>query len=317
MAAEIKVHPALKRLIDNVESVIKGKSEVVRQAVVGLLARGHLLFEDVPGVGKTTLAQSLARSISCSFQRIQFTSDLMPSDIIGVTIYDPSKREFEFKPGPLFANMVLADEINRTTPKTQSSLLEAMNSARVSVDKVTYSLPQPFCVIATQNPIEFHGTFPLPKSQMDRFMMRLSLGYPDSANEATILREQKTLNVALEVNPVLTAEEIIRMQREVEQVGVEESILDYIVRIAHATREAPGIDLGVSIRGSLSLRRAAQALAFSEGRTFVTPDDVKQMAVPTLAHRIQVAKTFESAHLGAREDETLLTELLAEVPTPI
>jgi len=312
-----KTHPPLQRLIDNVEAVIKGKTDVVRMAIVGLLARGHLLFEDVPGVGKTTLAHCLARSISCSFQRIQFTSDLLPSDIIGVTIFDPAKREFEFKAGPLFANMVLADEINRTTPKTQSSLLEAMNSAQVSVDKITYSLPQPFCVIATQNPIEFHGTFPLPKSQMDRFLLRLALGYPESADEVTILREQKSLNVAYEVEPVLSADEIVRMQDDVEAVRVDESILDYVVRIAQATREASSIELGVSIRGSLAVRRAAQALAFLEGRDYVTPDDVKAVAVPTLAHRIQVARTFETSSLGAHEDEHALRQILADVPAPI
>ncbi|OPZ09013.1 MAG: ATPase RavA [candidate division BRC1 bacterium ADurb.BinA364] len=312
-----EIHPDLKRLHANIASVIKGKDEAIQMAIVGMLARGHLLFEDVPGVGKTTLAQCLARSISCHFQRIQFTSDLLPSDIIGVTIFDPAKREFEFKPGPLFANLVLADEINRTTPKTQSSLLEAMNTAKVSVDKITHELPRPFIVIATQNPIEFHGTFPLPKSQMDRFMLRLSLGYPSRNDEMVILREQKTLNVGEALEPVLDAERFRAMQREVEEVAVEESILDYIVRIARATRESPRIELGVSIRGSLSLRRAAQALAYFEGRNFVVPDDVKRLAVPALAHRLQIASTFETAHLGEHEDEKILADLLAEIEVPI
>ncbi|MCX7014620.1 MAG: AAA family ATPase [Candidatus Sumerlaeota bacterium] len=205
MPAQPPIRPSLQPLVENIERVIKGKSDVVRAAVICLLARGHLLFEDVPGVGKTTLAQCLARSISCTFHRIQFTSDLLPSDIIGVTIFDPANREFQFKPGPLFANMVLADEINRTTPKTQSSLLEAMNTARVTVDKITYALPQPFIVIATQNPIEFHGTFPLPKSEMDRFLMRLSLGYPSAPDETTILREQRTLNAADDAHPSIWA----------------------------------------------------------------------------------------------------------------
>lgn len=246
-------------LVRNVELIIKGKTEVVEMAIVGLLARGHLLFEDVPGVGKTTLAQCLARSINCSLTRIQFTSDLLPSDIIGVTIFDQAKREFEFRPGPLFASVVLADEINRTTPKTQSSLLEAMSTGKVSVEKVTHLLPQPFIVLATQNPIEFHGTFPLPKSQMDRFLMRLSLGYPDGEHERMILREQRTLGAASELQPVLTGDDVLRLQQQVEDVKVEESILDYIVRISQATREHPKVELGASIRGSLSLRRAAQA----------------------------------------------------------
>lgn len=300
-------------LVRNVELIIKGKTEVVEMAIVGLLARGHLLFEDVPGVGKTTLAQCLARSINCSLTRIQFTSDLLPSDIIGVTIFDQAKREFEFRPGPLFASVVLADEINRTTPKTQSSLLEAMSTGKVSVEKVTHLLPQPFIVLATQNPIEFHGTFPLPKSQMDRFLMRLSLGYPDSEHERMILREQRTLGAASELQPVLTGDDVLRLQQQVEEVKVEESILDYIVRISQATREHPKVELGASIRGSLSLRRAAQALAFCEGRSYVEPDDVKRLAVPVLSHRIQVARTFEAGRMDIHEDEGIVAEILDEV----
>ncbi len=308
---------SLLRMIDNIGSVVRGKDDVVRLAVIGLLARGHLLFEDVPGVGKTTLARCLSRSISCSFQPIQFTSDLMPSDIIGVSIFNSTKQEFEFKPGPLFASMVLADEINRTTPKTQSSLLEAMNTGRVSVDRTTYDLPQPFSVIATQNPIEFHGTFPLPKSQMDRFLMRLRLGYPESEDELTVLSEQKTLDASKQIEPVLQAEDVCRMQDEVEAVSVEESLLDYVVRIAQATRQLPEIELGVSVRGSLALRRAAQARAYLEGRDFVTPDDVKQLVVPTLAHRIQVASTFENGGFGAQEDEECLISLMKQVEAPV
>ncbi len=317
MASMDESRRSLHRMIDNIGLVIRGKDDVVRLAVIGLLARGHLLFEDVPGVGKTTLAQCLARSISCSFQRIQFTSDLMPSDIIGVSIFNSAKQEFEFKPGPLFASMVLADEINRTTPKTQSSLLEAMNTSRVSVDRETYDLPQPFSVIATQNPIEFHGTFPLPKSQMDRFLMRLRLGYPEAEAELTILREQKKLDAAQQIEPVLEAEEVCRMQDEVETVSVEDSLLDYIVRIARATREWPEIELGVSVRGSLALRRASQAKAYLEGRGYVTPDDIKQLVAPTLAHRIQVASTFENGGFVAQEDEECLINLMKQVESPV
>lgn len=318
MSRDPEVRPSLRPLADNIESIIRGKSDVVRLAMVGILARGHLLFEDVPGVGKTALAQCLSRSISCSFQRIQFTADLLPSDIIGVTIYDPSQREFEFRPGPLFANMVLADEINRTTPKTQSSLLEAMNTGQVTVDKTTHELPQPFTVIATQNPIEFHGTFPLPKSQMDRFLLRLSLGYPDGDAERDILREQTSLDVVKKVEPVLGADEVIAMQNEVEQVRVEESILDYIVRILQATRESTDIDLGVSVRGGIALRRAAQALAYVEGRDFVSPDDIKLMAIPALAHRIQAARSFDTDPLNGGGIENIrITETIARVETPI
>ncbi len=307
----------VRALLQNVETVIKGKTEVVEMAIVGLLARGHLLFEDVPGVGKTTLAQCLAKSINCSLSRIQFTSDLLPSDIIGVTIFDQTKREFEFRPGPLFANVVLADEINRTTPKTQSSLLEAMHSGRVSVEKTTYTLPQPFIVMATQNPIEFHGTFPLPKSQMDRFLMRLSLGYPDAERERMILSEQKSLLATAELEPVLTGEEVLRLQEDVERVKVEDSILDYIVRLSTATREHSRIELGVSIRGSLALRRAAQSLAYCEGRNFVSPDDVKRLVIPVLAHRIHVARTFDTGRMSNREDEAVLEEIAGKVPVPL
>jgi MoxR-like ATPase len=317
MTTSQEIRPELRELVENIETVIKGKSEVVRLAVIGLMARGHLLFEDVPGVGKTALAQCLAQSISCTFQRIQFTSDMLPSDIIGVTFFDQSKGDFEFRPGPLFANLVLADEINRTSPKTQSSLLEAMNRARVSIEKTTYVLPQPFLVLATQNPTEFHGTFPLPNSQMDRFLMRLSLGYPDAENERTILREQKALWAAESIEPVLTAERVIAMQSAVDQVRVEDSILDYIVRISRATRESPDVELGASVRASLALRRAAQAKAYVEGRDWVAPDDVKELAVPALAHRIQMARTFETAHFNGSEDEACLLELLKEVPAPI
>lgn len=308
----------LERLQKNIEKIIKGKSEVVKNAIIAMLAQGHLLIEDVPGVGKTTLAHLLARSISCSFQRIQFTSDLLPSDILGISVYDPERRLFDFKQGPIFANIILADEINRTTPKTQSALLEAMNSAQVSIDKVTYNLPKPFMVIATQNPIEFHGTFPLPKSQMDRFLMRIHIGYPDLPDEVIILKEQKSLlNLDL-VEPVLSSEDMLSMQKEVEEVVLDQDLLEYIGKIVAMTRNSPHIELGVSPRGALSLRRVAQAKAYFENRDYCIPDDIKSMIGSVLAHRIQVAKTFESGGLGGqREDEEVLKQAINEVEVPL
>ncbi len=307
----------VNRLQQNIEQVLKGKSDVVRRALIGLLARGHILIEDVPGVGKTTLAHLIARSISCTFQRIQFTSDLLPSDILGVSIYSERAGAFEFKPGPIFANIVLADEINRTTPKTQSALLEAMNTAQVSLDGKTHLLPQPFMVIATQNPIEFHGTFPLPKSQLDRFLMRLHLGYPDRKHEVEILREQKYVVGEAEVASVLESARMLEMQKEVSEVKVDEDLLDYVARIVEATRTSPLIELGVSPRGALALRRCAQARAFVEGRDYVIPDDIKQLAVSVLAHRIQIARTFEGADLQHHEDEDVIRQIVSEVEVPL
>ena len=308
---------AIRALHENIEQVIKGKSQVIKLAIIGILARGHILIEDVPGVGKTTLAQLLASSIDCTFQRMQFTSDLLPSDILGVTVYDQRTQEFVFKPGPIFANIVLADEINRTTPKTQSSLLEAMNSAQVSIDKVTHQLPQPFMVIATQNPIEFHGTFPLPKSQLDRFLMRIHIGYPDKKDEVTILREQKYAGFIDTVKAVLTRDEIIEMQEEISAVRVDEDLLHYIAEIVLTTRNNPLIELGVSPRGALGLRRAAQAKAYIEGRDYIVPDDIKSMAPPCLAHRIQLAQTFETASLAHHEDEEIIRQILGDIEVPI
>jgi MoxR-like ATPase len=308
----------LDRLQRNIERIIKGKTEVVKKALIAMLAQGHLLIEDVPGVGKTTLAHLLASSISCSFQRIQFTSDLLPSDILGVSIYDPKKGEFEFKKGPIFANIILADEINRTTPKTQSALLEAMNTARVSIDKVTYHLPRPFMVVATQNPVEFHGTFPLPKAQLDRFLMRLHIGYPELTDEIIILKEQKAYVNLDEIEPVLSDAEVLAMQQEVEEVKVDNDLLEYIGRIAAATRNSPHIELGVSPRGALALRRVAQAKAYFEDRDYCIPDDIKTMIEEALAHRIQVAKSFESGGIGGhREDEEILRQVVSDIEVPL
>lgn len=307
----------LARLRKNIVSVIHGKDDIVELCIVALLARGHVLLEDVPGVGKTTLAATIAQSIHGSFQRIQFTSDLLPSDILGVTIYDQDKKEFEFREGPLFANVVLADEINRTSPKTQSALLEAMNTGHVSMDRRTYRLPQPFIVIATQNPVEFHGTFPLPKSQMDRFMMRLHLGYPARDYEIQVLREQYTALLEQEISVVVTAEEMQEMQEDVMKTRIDDDLLDYIVRIAEATRTAANVELGISTRGSIALRRAAQGLAALRGRDFVTPDDIKEVASPVLAHRIQLARSFDLNGFAHREDARVIERILEETPVPL
>lgn len=307
----------IKTLRDNITAIIRGKDDVVNLCIVALLARGHVLFEDVPGVGKTTLASTIAQSIRCSFQRIQFTSDMLPSDILGVTIYDQNRRDFEFREGPLFANVVLADEINRTTPKTQSALLEAMNVGRVSMDRHVYELPKPFIVLATQNPVEFHGTFPLPKSQMDRFLVRLHIGYPSRENEIQVLREQMMGLQQREAQPVLTAEQVVAMQEIASLIKINDDLLDYIVRLAEATRSSPQIELGCSTRGTLALRRCAQGLAALRGRDFVTPDDIKEVAVPVLAHRVQVARSFEIGGFSHHEDENAIRRILDEVPVPL
>ncbi|MEQ8821757.1 MAG: MoxR family ATPase [Sumerlaeia bacterium] len=309
--------PAVEKLLKNISSVIRGKDEIVQLSVVALFARGHLLLEDVPGVGKTTLARVIAGSLDCSFQRIQFTSDLLPSDILGVTIYNQDNHVFEFNPGPLFANVVLADEINRTTPKTQSALLEAMNTAQVSMDGKIHQLPLPFMVLATQNPLEFHGTFPLPKSQMDRFLMRLHIGYPDRGHEIQILKEQHLAMVEPKVDPVLTGDEVTAMQEEASKVHVDDDLLDYMARVADATRVSPLFELGCSTRGLLALRRCSQALAYVLGRDFVTPDDIQKVAVPVLAHRCQVARTFDRGAMSAHEDEDGIRRILDEVEVPL
>lgn len=308
---------ALTRLRSNILTVMRGKQDIVDMCLVALMARGHVLLEDVPGVGKTTLASLIAKSINCSFCRIQFTSDLLPSDIIGVTIYRQQDGRFEFRQGPIFANVVLADEINRTSPKTQSALLEAMNHGRVSVDRDAHELPHPFMVIATQNPLEFHGTFPLPKSQMDRFLVRLRLGYPDRSSEMQILREQKLAMEDAVVASVITAEEVLELQRRTADITVDDDLLEYITRIAEATRSNAQIELGCSTRGTLALRRCAQGYALLQGRDFVTPDDIKRIAVPVLAHRIQVVRTFDRSGFQAAEDEAVVKRLLEEVEVPV
>ena len=303
----------IRRLEDSVGRALVGKPEVVRLAVVGLLARGHLLIEDVPGVGKTTLAAALARSIGVAFQRIQFTSDMLPADVIGVSVYSPEKSEFVFKPGPLFTNIVLADEINRTTPKTQSSLLEAMNEAQVSLDHSTYPLPQPFMVLATQNPREYEGTFPLPESQLDRFLLRIRIGYPDLPDEKAILRGAAR-PVLEAIDPVLDVGDVLELQGAVDRVALDESVLDYLLAIVSATRRSPLLALGVSPRGSLALLRAAQARALVDGRKYVVPDDVKALAVPALAHRVMV--TGASSMAAAADGEAVIRAIVQDVAVP-
>jgi len=307
----------IERLRRSVEGVIRGKSETVTHALVALFSEGHLLIEDVPGVGKTMLAQALARSLAGTFRRIQFTSDLLPSDIIGVSVYDPTHSQFKFKPGPLFANVVLADEINRSTPKTQSALLEAMNESQASVDNSSHPLPKPFIVIATQNPIEHHGTYPLPESQLDRFLMRIRMGYPDEDHEKEILRTQRLSHPIDEVEPVLSCQEVAEIQREVRAVQVEPSLADYLVRLATATRRSSDLALGVSPRGTLLLQRAAQAHALISGRSYLVPDDVKAVAIPVLAHRV-VPRARASAGAGrGLEAETILGQIVETVLVPL
>ena len=277
----------IRRLEDNVAQVLVGKPQVIRLAVIGLLARGHLLIEDVPGVGKTTLAAAMARSIGGGFQRVQFTSDMLPSDILGVTIYQADRGDFVFKPGPLFTNIVLADEINRTTPKTQSSLLEAMNEAQVSLDHSTYPLPRPFMVLATQNPLEYEGTHALPESQLDRFLLHIRIGYPGADDEKAILRGNGA-SAAETVAAVLSTDDVLDLQDQVEKVRAEDSVIDYLMALVAATRESAMLRLGVSPRGSLALLRAARARALADGRDYLVPDDLKALAVPALAHRVIV-----------------------------
>ncbi|MBA3713084.1 MAG: MoxR family ATPase [Pyrinomonadaceae bacterium] len=301
-----------------VESVIKGKPEVVQLSVVALLASGHLLIEDVPGVGKTTLAHALALSLDCTFQRIQFTSDLLPSDVIGLSVYDERTGAFEFKRGAIFANVVLADEINRTTPKTQSALLEAMAEGHVTVEGTTHHLQAPFIVIATQNPIEHHGTYPLPESQVDRFMLRLRIGYPEFEVEKEILRDRERGNPLDRVRAVMSGADVVELQRAVGGVRVDDSLVDYLMRIVAATRDSEMLDLGVSPRGTLAMFRAAQALALTEDRDYCVPDDIKRLVLPVFAHRLLVNSRFSSSlNRRSEEAEAALREIMKTVSVPI
>jgi MoxR-like ATPase len=308
-----EIQQVAERVAANVEQVIIGKRRPVDLVLIALLCRGHVLLEDVPGVGKTVLAKSIARSIGCTFKRIQFTPDLLPSDVTGVSIYNQATGQFEFRPGPIVAQVVLADEINRATPKTQSSLLESMEEKQLTVDGVTHGLPQPFIVLATQNPIEYEGTFPLPEAQLDRFFLRISLGYPDKNDELRILESQRKQHPIDTLHQVITAENLMDMQEQVKNIYVDELINDYIVSLVGATRHHEDVYLGASPRGSLALYRASQAIAAIRGRDYVTPDDVKALAEPVLGHRLIInpAARIRNVQAGA-----VISDILGAVPVP-
>jgi MoxR-like ATPase len=297
--------------------IIRGKDDVVRLALVCLFARGHLLIEGVPGVGKTTLGQAIARALDCGFQRVQFTSDMLPSDVLGITIYSAAEQQFEFKRGPVFTNILLADEINRTTPKTQSALLEAMNEGQVTMDVHSYALPQPFLVIATQNPVEHHGTYPLPESQLDRFLMRVRMGYPDSEAEREILRSQAGTAQLEQLEALLTGGDILEMQQAVTRVHVDDSLVSYTLEIVRKTRESEFLSLGVSPRGSQMLYRAAQAMAFLSDRNFSTPEDFKPLVVPVFAHRVVLNTMSPSTLKKSDQAEQVLRDIVESVPVPV
>jgi MoxR-like ATPase len=312
-AVETTTRDKILSLREAIARTIKGKQETIELAVVALLAEGHLLIEDVPGVGKTTLGHALARSLDCKFHRIQFTSDLLPSDVLGVSVYNPKLNEFEFKEGPIFANIILADEINRTTPKTQSALLEAMNENQVTIENMTYPLPRPFMVVATQNPVEHHGTYPLPESQLDRFLMRIEVGYPDAAAEKEILKRFTNGHNQYTVPSVLRPDEVLFLQEESRKIHIDEAIVDYLIQIVNRTRQHQEIELGISPRGTAALFRGVQALAIVEGRGFVIPDDIKRLVHPVFEHRLVMVRS------GARsrtDSQTVLQEIVDQTPVP-
>jgi len=302
-----------QQIMDNVQRVILGKRDVIELATICLLCQGHLLIEDVPGVGKTMLAKALAKSIGCTFKRIQFTPDLLPGDVTGVSVFNQKTREFEFRPGPVLSQIVLTDEINRATPKTQSALLEAMEERQVTVDGVTHSTPKPFLVIATQNPIEYEGTFPLPEAQLDRFLMRISLGHPVPSDEIAILEAQQYVHPIEGISQVVTAEELLRAQEEVRSAYVDTLVKEYIVDLVNASRKHPDVYLGASPRGSLALFKTAQARALIAGRDYVTPDDIKVLGEVTLAHRLIISPAARIKNVDARY---IVDELLRSVPVP-
>ena len=308
----------LDHLVQEVETVFHGKKEVIRLALACVLARGHVLFEDVPGVGKTTLAHALAKTLGVGFRRIQFTADLLPSDVLGVSVYNPKTADFETRRGPLFTNVVLADEINRAPPRTQSGLLEAMQEGSVTIDDETHELPKPFVVMATQNPLEHHGTYPLPESQLDRFLMRITIGYPDSEAERRILTESAVVAPVMDrLQTVLSTTQVLALQKRVEEVEVDDAILDYLMAIVGKTRASSHLRMGVSPRGNIQLFRAARAYALTQGRTYLVPDDLRELVVPCLAHRILPTGTTGST-LDAHEQATRILEgILDEVEAPV
>ena len=307
----------LERLKANMRLAIKGKDDVIELALVCFAAGGHLLIEDLPGLGKTTLAYSLARSMDCSFSRLQFTSDLLPSDVTGVAIYDEHVREFVFKPGPIFANIVLADEINRATPKTQSALLEVMDRGKVTVDGEAHAVGAPFMVMATQNPVDYEGTFPLPESQLDRFLMRIRMGYPQTADELEILRDPHLTYDSIPLNPVVKRAEVLRLQELVTQVFVEDSVLEFVLKIVAATRTEAEFKAGISVRGGVSLKRAAQARALLSGRDFVMPDDVLDLVRPVFGHRLVLARPMSDALEERNTVAAILGRIVGAIPPPV
>lgn len=306
----------LTQLESALNSAIRGKPEVIRLSIACLLARGHLLIEDVPGVGKTTLAHALARSVECRFHRLQFTSDMLPSDVLGVTVYNARTEDFEFKAGPIFTNFLLADEINRATPKTQSALLEAMNEVQVTMEGRSYPLEQPFMVIATQNPAEHHGTYPLPESQLDRFLMRIRIGYPDRESEREILRNSDNIS-GESTQAVLSQEEVLDLQARTLAVRVDEALVDYMLEIVEKTRTHESLSLGVSPRGAQALFRATQALALVEGREYVLPDDIKRLVIPVCAHRVALNTRGTLTSKSAEAAERILNEILTQIEVPL
>ncbi|HSJ59458.1 MAG TPA: MoxR family ATPase [Anaerolineae bacterium] len=307
------VQKVASRISDNVGQVIVGKPEAVELTTVALMSEGHLLIEDVPGTGKTMLAKSVAKSLGCTFRRIQFTPDMLPSDVTGVSVFNQKTREFEFRPGPVLAQIVLTDEINRATPKTQSALLEAMEERQVTVDGVTYPMERPFLVLATQNPIEYEGTFPLPEAQLDRFMLRISLGYPDAEDEMKMLDQQQHTHPVTRIEQVVTAEELIDAQKQIREVYLDDLVKEYIVRLITSTRKHPDVYLGASPRGSIALYRTGQARAAMHGRDYVQPDDIKALAMSTLAHRLIISPAARIKNVDPR---SVIREILDSVPVP-
>lgn len=305
---------SIQKITENVAKVIVGKEEAIELCLVALLCEGHILLEDVPGIGKTTLAKAIARSLGCTFRRIQFTPDLLPGDVTGISYFNQKSQDFEFRPGPIMAQVVLADEINRATPRTQSALLEAMQERQVTVDVETMDLPRPFLVLATQNPIELEGTFPLPEAQVDRFLIKIALGYPGEEDENEILLRYEREDPLASLAPVITAGDLLDMQQQIRTVMVEESVRKYMVQIVRATREHNGVELGVSPRGTLALYRTAQALATIRGRDFTIPDDVKYLAPPVLTHRIIISP---QTRLRGRRPEEVMVEIVNTVPVPV
>jgi MoxR-like ATPase len=310
----MEIKETVDRIRANVAKVIVGKDEVIELCLVALLCEGHVLLEDVPGIGKTTLAKAIARSVGCTFKRIQFTPDLLPSDVTGILFFNQKTQEFEFRPGPLMAQIVLADEVNRATPRTQSALLEAMQERQMTVDVETMLLPRPFLVLATQNPIELEGTFPLPEAQIDRFLIRVALGYPSEEDENEILVRYEREDPLETLQPVAQAADLLAMQEQVKTIHVEESVREYVVQVARATRDHPAIELGASPRGTLSLYKTAQALAAIRGRAFVLPDDVKYLAPSVLTHRIIISP---QTRLRGRRPEEVMAEIVDTVPVPV